>query len=63
MESNSSKSLFKNPINDSYFTKSKKHFLKKELFNGTFYPSKSVSTKFYVMNPNIIILRIIILTT
>ena len=52
--SSSSKSLFKNSsnINENYLTKSKKHFLKKELFNGTFYPNKSTSTKLFVMNSN-----------
>ena len=52
--SSSSKSLFKNNsnINENYLTKSKKHFLKKELFNGTFYPNKSTSTKLFVMNSN-----------
>ena len=56
--SNSAKSLFKNNsnsnlnINENYIIKSKKHFLKKELFNGTFYPNKTVSTKYYVINPN-----------
>ena len=54
--SNSTKSLFKNNsnsnVNEKYIIKSKKQFLKKELFNGTFYPNKSVSTKYFLVNQN-----------
>ena len=57
INNNSAKSLFKNNSNsnihdNNYLNKTKKHFLKKELFNGTFYPNKSVSTKFFVINTN-----------
>ena len=57
VNNNSAKSLFKNNSNsnihdNNYLNKSKKHFLKKELFNGTFYPNKSVSTRFFVINTN-----------
>ena len=46
--SNSAKSLFKN--NSNIKENSKKHFLKKELFNGTFYPNKSTNTKYFVIS-------------
>ena len=46
--SNSAKSLFKN--NSNIKENSKKHFLKKELFNGTFYPNKSTTTKYFVIS-------------
>ena len=49
--SSSSKSLFQNNsiIN---INNSKKNFLKRELFNGTFYPNNSGSKKFFVINSN-----------
>ena len=54
--SNSTKSLFKNNSNSNlsknYLSKAKKNFLKKELFTGTFYPNKSVSTKYFLINSN-----------
>ena len=48
--SSSARSLFNNPpnINENYSTKSKKHYLKKEIFNGTFYPNKSA--KYFVIS-------------
>ena len=44
---NSTQSIFKKStgLNSSYLKPTKKHFLKKELFNGTFYQNKSSSTK------------------
>ena len=47
LNSNSTQSLFKKSsgLNSSYLKQNKKHFLKKEIFNGTFYQNKSSSTK------------------
>ena len=47
LNSNSTHSLFKKStgLSSSYLKPTKKHFLKKELFNGTFYQNKSSSTK------------------
>jgi len=47
LNSNSTQSLFKKStgLSSSYLKPTKKHFLKKELFNGTFYQNKSSSTK------------------
>ena len=48
--SNSTQSLFKKStaeLNGSYLKPTKKHFLKKEMFNGTFYPNKASSTKYF----------------
>ena len=49
LASNSTKSLFKKStgLNSSYLKPTKKHFLKNELFNGTFYQNKSSSTKYF----------------
>ena len=49
--SSSTKSLFKNNSIKN-LSNSKKNFLKKELFNGTFYPNNVGSTKFFVINSN-----------
>ena len=48
--SNSARTLFKNVqnIKDNFSNQSKKNFLKKELFNGTFYPNKS--TKYFIIS-------------
>ena len=46
--SNSTQNLLKKnnfDLNSSYLKPTKKHFLRKDMFNGTFYPSKSSSTK------------------
>ena len=47
MNSNSAQDLFKKSsgLNNSYLKPNKKHFLKKDIFNGTFYQNKSSSTK------------------
>ena len=47
INSNSAQSIFKknSGLNSSYLKPNKKHFLKKEIFNGTFYQNKSSSTK------------------
>ena len=48
--SNSTQSLFKKStaeLNSNYLKPTKKHFLKKEMFNGTFYPNKASSTKYF----------------
>ena len=49
---NSSTSLFrKSPnFNQNYLSKTRKQLLKKEIFNGTFYPNKSTNRKFYIMS-------------
>ena len=48
--SNSARTLIKNVqnINENFSNQSKKNFLKKELFNGTFYPNKS--TKYFIIS-------------
>jgi hypothetical protein len=48
--SNSARTLNKNVqnINENFSNQSKKNFLKKELFNGTFYPNKS--TKYFIIS-------------
>ena len=48
LASNSTKSIFKKStgLNSSYLKPTKKHFLKNDIFNGTFYQNKSSSTKF-----------------
>jgi len=46
--SNSTQNLLKKnnfDLNSSYLKPTKKHFLRKDMFNGTFYPGKSSSTK------------------
>ena len=46
--SNSTQHLLKKnnfDLNSSYLKPTKKHFLRKDMFNGTFYPNKSSSTK------------------
>jgi len=47
LNSNSAQNLFKknSGLNSSYLKPNKKHFLKKDIFNGTFYQNKSSSTK------------------
>ena len=47
LNSNSTQDLFKknSGLNNSYLKPNKKHFLKKDIFNGTFYQNKSSSTK------------------
>ena len=47
LNSNSAQSIFKknSGLNSSYLKPNKKHFLKKDIFNGTFYQNKSSSTK------------------
>ena len=49
--SNSTQNLFKKnnniDLNSSYLKPTKKHFLKKDMFNGTFYPNKASSTKYF----------------
>ena len=57
ISNNSTKTLFKNNSNtkiydNNYLNKSKKQFLKKELFNGTFYPNKSISSRYFVIHNN-----------
>ena len=49
LASNSTKSLFKKctGLNSSYLKPTKKHFLKNDVFNGTFYQNKSSSTKYF----------------
>ena len=50
LASNSTQNLFKKStaeLSSSYLKPSKKHFLKREIFNGTFYPNKSSSTKYF----------------
>ena len=50
--SNSTKSIFKKSPNFSKNTlsKTRKQFLKKEIFNGTFYPNKSTNRNFFIMS-------------
>ena len=48
--SNSTQSLFKKnnaELSSSYLKPTKKHFLNNNMFNGTFYPNKSSSTKYF----------------
>ena len=47
LNSNSAQNIFKknSGLNSSYSKPNKKHFLKKDIFNGTFYQNKSSSTK------------------
>ena len=47
LNSNSAQNIFKknSGLNSSYLKPNKKHFLKKDIFNGTFYQNKSSSTK------------------
>ena len=48
--SNSTQNIFKKnnfDLNNSYLRPTKKHFLKKDTFNSTFYPNKSSSTKYF----------------
>ena len=50
LASNSTQNIFKKStaeLSSSYLKPSKKHFLKREIFNGTFYPNKSSSTKYF----------------
>ena len=50
MVSNSTQNIFKKnnfDLNNSYLRPTKKHFLKKDTFNSTFYPNKSSSTKYF----------------
>ena len=50
LASNSTQNIFKKStaeLSSSYLRPSKKHFLKREIFNGTFYPNKSSSTKYF----------------
>ena len=48
--SNSTQNLFKQnnfELNNSFLKPTKKHFLKKDIFNGTFKPNKTSSTKYF----------------
>ena len=50
LASNSTQNIFKKStaeLSSSYLKPSKKHFLNREIFNGTFYPNKSSSTKYF----------------
>ena len=50
LASNSTQNIFKKStaeLSSSYLKPSKKQFLKREIFNGTFYPNKSSSTKYF----------------
>ena len=50
LNSNSTQNIFKKStaeLSSSYLKPTKKHFLKREIFNGTFYPNKSSSTKYF----------------
>ena len=50
LASNSTQNIFKKStaeLSSRYLKPSKKHFLKREIFNGTFYPNKSSSTKYF----------------
>ena len=50
LASNSTQNIFKKStaeLSSSYLKPSKKNFLKREIFNGTFYPNKSSSTKYF----------------
>ena len=51
---NSPASLVKKNSNlsQNYFKNSRKHFIKKEIFNGTFYPNKFSQNKFFDINSN-----------
>jgi len=51
--SNSTKSIFKKSPNfnqTSNLSKARKQFLKKEIFNGSFYPNKSTNRNFFIMS-------------
>ena len=51
LASNSTQNIFKKnsnmDLNNSYLKPTKKHFIKKDIFNGTFYPNKASSTKYF----------------